>query len=264
MSSTYIFAGLISTKGLLIFNSVINKNGIFMKAFLLAAGIGSRISREVNKPKSLLDIGDGTPLIRHTVTLLQRYNIDVNIIVGYNKHLFWEALEGLNVTFYDNPFYRVSNSIASLWFAKQAITDDDDYLFANADVFFEEDILEKILRSKEEITMLADYRRITEGDYFFHCENGLVKKYGKELPVDERTCEYVGIAKVGKNHINHFKRVMIEMVDNEEYNTWWETVLYSRCDEFPIYTLDVAPYFWSEIDYIEDYERIVEYVKTLK
>lgn len=234
-----------------------------MKAFLLAAGVGSRISREVSKPKSLLDIGDGTPLIRHTVSLLQQYDIEVSIIVGYNKKLFFEALEGMQVTFYDNPFYRVSNSIASLWFAKDALIADDDYLFANADVFFEKDILEKLLKSREEITMLADYRKIEEGDYFFHCENGLVTKYGKDLDVSERTCEYVGIAKVGKNYIDHFHEVMISMVDNEDYKTWWETVLYSHCEEFPIHTLDVAPYFWSEIDYIEDYERIVEYVKNL-
>ncbi len=232
-----------------------------MKAILMAAGIGSRISREISKPKSLLDIGDNTPLLRHTVELLQRYGMDVSIIVGYNKHLFYDALEGLNVTFYENPFYRVSNSIASLWFAKDALVEGEDYLFANADVFFEEEILEKILNSKEDISMLADYRKIEEGDYFFHCnEQGLVTKYGKELPISERTCEYVGIAKVGKNYIKQFKDVMFEMIDNEEYTTWWETILYSRCEQFPIHTLDVAPYFWSEIDYIEDYEKIVDYV----
>ena len=88
----------------------------------------------------------------------------------------------------------------------------------------------------------------------------VVRKYGKELPVSERTCEYVGIAKVGKNYMPHFVELMQEMVDAEEYTTWWETILYAHCYEFPIHTLDVAPYFWSEIDYIEDYERIVDYV----
>ena len=76
----------------------------------------------------------------------------------------------------------------------------------------------------------------------------------------ESTCEYVGIAKVGKNYMPHFVELMQEMVDAEEYTTWWETILYAHCYEFPIHTLDVAPYFWSEIDYIEDYERIVDYV----
>ena len=232
-----------------------------MKAVLMAAGVGSRISREVQKPKSLLDIGNGEVLLRYTVKMLQKHGIDVTIVVGYQKELFFEALKDLNVNFVVNPFYRVSNSIASLWFVKDQLDVTDDYLFGNADVFMEEDILEKILAAKEDITMLSDYRRIVEGDYFFHCENGLVRKYGKELPLEERTCEYVGFAKVGKNYMPQFVDVMKEMVDTEQYNTWWETILYSRCDEFPIHTLDVAPHFWSEIDYIEDYERIVEYVK---
>lgn len=232
-----------------------------MKAIILAAGVGSRISREVSKPKSLLDIGTGEPLIHYTVKLLQKHGIPVSVVVGFSRELFYEALKDLDVTFYENPFYRVSNSIASLWFAKDAILPGEDYLFMNADVYLEEEILEKLLAAKEEITMLADYRKVAEGDYFFHCENGLVRKYGKELPLGERTCEYVGVAKVGKGYIEEFKRVMLEMVNREDYKTWWETILYSRCDKIDIYTLDAAPYFWSEIDYIEDYERIVDYVK---
>ena len=46
-----------------------------MKAIILAGGVGSRISREVNKPKSLLDIGDGMPLLRYTVEMLQKKGI---------------------------------------------------------------------------------------------------------------------------------------------------------------------------------------------
>ena len=86
-----------------------------MKAVLMAAGVGSRISREVKKPKSLLDIGNGEVLLRYTVKLLKRHGIDVTIVVGYQKELFYEALKDLDVTFVVNPFYRVSNSIASLW-----------------------------------------------------------------------------------------------------------------------------------------------------
>lgn len=233
-----------------------------MKAIILAGGVGSRISREVNQPKSLLDIGDGMPLLRYTVEMLQRKRIDVSIVLGYKKEMFYEALDGLNVQFYFNPFYRVTNSIASLWFAKDAITEDDDYIFMNADVYLEPEILDKMLECKETISMLADYRKILEGDYFFHCdETGLVRKYGKEMPVEERTCEYVGAAKIGKEYVAEFKRVMEEMVATEQYTTWWETILYSRCYEINIHTIDAAPYFWSEIDYIEDYEKIVHFVK---
>lgn len=233
-----------------------------MKAIILAGGVGSRISREVNSPKSLLDIGDGMPLLRYTVKMLLKKGIGVSIVLGYKQEMFHEALKGLEVTFYFNPFYRVTNSIASLWFAKDAITEDEDYIFMNADVYLEPEILDKMLKSGETISMLADYRKILEGDYFFHCDKtGLVRGYGKEMPVEERTCEYVGAAKISKEYVEEFKRVMEEMVATEQYATWWETILYSRCHEIDIHTIDAAPYFWSEIDYIEDYEKIVDFVK---
>lgn len=233
-----------------------------MKAIILAGGVGSRISREVNKPKSLLDIGDGMPLLRYTVMMLQKKGIDVSIVLGYKKEMFYDVLKGLDVKFYVNPFYRVTNSIASLWFAKEEITDQADYIFMNADVYLEPEILDKMLACQEDISMLADYRKILEGDYFFQCDaKGLVHKYGKELPKEERSCEYVGAAKISSRYIGEFKRVMEEMIHTEQYGTWWETILYSRCEEIQIHTIDAAPYFWSEIDYIEDYEKIVRFVK---
>ncbi len=231
-----------------------------MKAILLAAGIGSRISREVSKPKSLLDIGNGMPLIRHTAELLLSKNIEVAVVVGYRKNLFYNALRGLPVKFYYNPFYRVSNSIASLWFAQEFMDTSDDFLFMNADVYFEKEILDKTMESEEEVVMLADYRTIATGDYFFTLKNGLVHQYGKEIPMDKRDCEYVGVAKVKETVMSKFKAIMNSMVEAEDYKTWWETILYSHSDEINIHILDVAPYFWSEIDYIEDYERIVDYV----
>jgi len=234
-----------------------------MKAIILAGGVGSRISREVNKPKSLLDIGDGKPLLRYTVEMLLKKGIEVSVVLGYKRELFYEALDGLDVNFFFNPFYRVTNSVASLWFAKEAINEEDDYIFMNADVYLEPEILDKMLEFQETIGVLADHRRILEGDYFFHCdEMGLVRKYGKqEIPVEERSCEYVGVAKIRKEYISEFKRVMEEMVVTEQYTTWWEIIIYSQCYEIDIHTIDVAPYFWSEIDYIEDYERIVDFVK---
>ncbi|MBQ6875846.1 MAG: NTP transferase domain-containing protein, partial [Lachnospiraceae bacterium] len=116
-----------------------------MRAVLMAAGVGSRISREISKPKSLLDVGNGKALIRHTIELLMAHGIEVTIIVGYQKEMFFEELKGLPVNFVVNPFYRVTNSVASLWFAKDMLKDDDDYLFGNADVFFEEEILKLLL-----------------------------------------------------------------------------------------------------------------------
>ena len=86
-----------------------------MRAILLAAGVGSRISSEIGQiPKSLVDV-NGRPLIVHTVELLQKNHIEVTIVTGFKYKMIEDALKDYQVDFYYNPFYRVTNSIGRLW-----------------------------------------------------------------------------------------------------------------------------------------------------
>lgn len=39
-----------------------------------------------------------------------------------------------------------------------------------------------------------------------------------------------------------------------------EQVIYNYAVNYPIYSLDVGGHFWGEIDYIEDYERILNHI----
>jgi len=233
-----------------------------MKAILMAAGIGSRLSRVVNKPKSILDI-DGIPLIRRTVSLLQNAGIEVAVVVGYKKELISNALDGLNVTLFHNPFYRVTNSMGSLWLAKEFISPNEPLILGNADVFWTEDILDLLTNDQRDAVMLSDKTRVDVGDFFFQTDsNNAIVAYGKTLERHERDCEYVGLAKLSASFVNGFIQRLEKCVENEEYTLWWENVLYHHNSEFPIYALDVDGRFWGEIDYIEDYERIVNHIKT--
>lgn len=231
-----------------------------MKAIILAAGRGTRISRMVEEiPKCTLPI-DGKPLIRITVELLLKANIEISICVGYKSDMIYKALEGLDVQFYHNPFFNITNSIASLWFAKEAL--EGDVLILNADVFFSETILEKVLKDTRDIVMAIDTGRTVSGDYFFSTtDSGCIKKYGKDLPLTERSCEYVGIAKVSKNFLPAMLHSLEELINNQEHNKWWEDIIYSLAKKRNIYTVDVRGEFWSEIDYFDDYERILNHIK---
>lgn len=232
-----------------------------MKAFILAAGRGTRISRMIaNVPKSTLPI-NGEPLIRITVEKLLEVDIEPIVCVGYQKHKIFQALSGLNVKYYDNPFFEITNSIVSLWFAREELK--GDVLIINADVYFSPEILTLVLSDTRENVMAIDTSRVEVGDYFFATtDNGCVRKYGKDLPVEERSCEYVGIAKISRNFITTFKSQLETMIDNQQHQCWWENVLYSFTDtnEHQINTIDVEGLFWSEIDFFDDYERILNYI----
>ncbi len=234
-----------------------------MKAILLAAGKGTRISRMIEQiPKCTLPIND-IPLIRYTVQMLTRKGIECCVCVGYEKEKVYKALEGFDVTYYYNPFYEITNSIASLWFAKDFI--DDELIIMNADVYMSEEILDLVLDSPLDNVLAIDKGRKEIGDYFFSTTgNGVLMKYGKDLPLLERTGEYVGIAKMKRSFIGVFKERLLRMIDEHEHQRWWENVLYSLSETTQINTVDVENRFWSEIDYFDDYERILKHIEGVE
>ena len=228
-----------------------------MKVFILAAGRGTRISRFLSgKPKCTVDIG-GIPLIRYTVELLKSRGIkDIAISLGYRADVIKEVLKGCGVTYYINPFYDVTNSIASAWFAKDFLT-GDDILIMNGDVYLEAALLGRILEEQGSPVMYADESRRETADYKFFYEDGILRKYGKELAGDDITGEYIGIGRFSKDFMPDFLRRMEEMIGRQEHQVWWENVVYSMCSERPVYVKDVGGMFWAEVDYIEDYDRIL-------
>lgn len=232
---------------------------------IMAAGIGSRISRNIDRPKSLLEI-EGKSILRRTIEMLLANDIKPAVIGGYMHEQIEENLAGLDVKLYYNPFYRVTNSLGSLWFARDFIDDADGLLLANADVFWEQELLDMILAEDKEAVMLADSSavRLAEGDYFFGCEDNKIVKYGKELAESIRTHEYVGVAKLEKEFLPTFKNMMYKMIEDEKYSGWWENILYALSSDHDVYVKDVDGIFWAEVDFIEDYERIMDYVWSKK
>lgn len=235
-----------------------------MKAILLAAGRGTRISKFIKEvPKSTLPIKNEEALIRNTVKIMIDKGIEPIVCVGFKYDHIYKALEGLPVKYYYNPFYAVTNSIASLWFAKDEI--NDDLIVMNADVFFSNDILERLINNPNEAVLVSDKSRIKEGDYFFKLnENDRIISYGKDILLEDRSCEYVGMAKISKSFTSKFKERLENLIDNQEYNAWWENILYSFTDEDAdlISTMDVKGHFWAEIDFLDDYERILRFVEN--
>ncbi len=234
-----------------------------MRALLLAAGKGTRISRYLSgNPKCTVDIG-GQPLICYTLELLRRKGItETAMVLGYKADIIKETVKEYDVTFYYNPFYDVTNSIASAWFARDFFKDTEDILIMNADVFLEEGILDEIMESPLSPVLFSDETRKEEADYKFFYKDQILLKYGKELTGEDITGEYIGAAKMKAEFIPQFVRQLETMIGKQQHSVWWENVLYAMTGERDIYVQNVENKFWAEVDYIEDYERILNYRKN--
>ena len=88
-----------------------------MKAFIIAAGLGSRLRPFTkNLPKNLVKIGNKTILDRQ-LEVLNSLNIkDINIIVGYKRNKF----KNKKLKYFYNKDFSRNNILESLFCAKKA------------------------------------------------------------------------------------------------------------------------------------------------
>lgn len=234
-----------------------------MKAILMAAGKGTRISRHIDgKPKCTVDLGDGTPLVNYTVELLKKNRIDdIILVLGYCGDIIKKII-GSKARYVENPFFDITNSIVSLWFAQRFLKGDESYLIMNADVFLSQEALNIVLAEKESPVLFYDATRNAEADYRFYCEDGILIKYGKDLSNAETSGEYIGCATIGKEFVPTFIHRMNELIATQHHGQWWEDVLYSMAAEIPLRVRDIRGAFWAEVDYVEDYLRIQDYYRS--
>jgi choline kinase len=226
-----------------------------MKAIIMAAGVGSRLSSVIgDKPKCLI-MADGETLIGRMVRILKSRNVtNISVITGYKSQLIRDEL-GSKVNYFHNPLFSVTNSITSLWLAKDLLV--DDVILMNADLYVEEAVIDTALAQKRHVVMLSDATRIEDADFRFGVDGDRIVKTGNQLSNHDTDCEYVGIVRIDKSFIAEFKIRLEHMIERSDFRNWWEGVLYSFInDGGTIYHEDVKGIFWTEVDHLGDLQRL--------
>ena len=232
-----------------------------MKAIIMAAGVGKRLQTlNINKPKCLITVGSET-LIRRSVNLLVNKGIsDITVIVGFMAHLIRNELNN-DVAYFENPDFHSTNSIKSLWYARDLL--EDNVLLLNGDLYYEHSILDYAINQTNAVVMLADSTRIDNADYRFGFTGKQINLFGKHLTNQETDAEYVGIVRIDKGFIKTFKQTLKEMIAAGRSNIWWEDVLYSFISkQVPIHFFDVAGTFWTEVDTLQDYNYLQNWITS--
>ena len=122
-----------------------------MTYIFLVAGKGSRLHPLTLKyPKSLYKLDKSTTVLTRMVNLIKQYDKKANIVVviGFMSQTIIAELQ--DVTFIHNPFYEVTNSIASLWFARDYL-DAENVVLINGDIVMEENLVNTIICARTDI-----------------------------------------------------------------------------------------------------------------
>jgi len=122
-----------------------------VKAVIVAAGFEKQLLPLIQeKPKCLLDIKGKTILERQVETLRECGIQDIVVVRGYQK----DRIRLSNIRYYDNDQYEETGELFSLFCAKKEI--EGPFIFLYSDILFDTDLLQKLLRSHDDISLVVD------------------------------------------------------------------------------------------------------------
>lgn len=224
-----------------------------MKYIFLVAGKGSRLNPlTLDIPKSMFRLDQNTTLIARMVNLIRKNDKDADIVVVTgHKHVSIEK-ELKDITFVHNPFYEVTNSVASLWFAKEHL-DTENVVLIDGDIVMSEQLIHDIVcQPTDKAMVLLDSSINEDGDYNVQISGDRVLVMSKEL--DCYYGEYAGITKLDRKSSLAMKDEIEKMVDSGYYDQWYENALVQMIfeDDFKLFYQDIADYEWTEVDSVSD------------
>lgn len=231
-----------------------------MQAIIMAAGKGSRLyPLTEDKPKCFIEINE-KKLIDYQIELLNKKGIEEIIVVtGYK----WDKIENhlkkyKNVTTVYNPFYDVSNVIVSFWVGMNYLK--KDFIYMHADTIFDEIILDNLLAEKNDIVLPIDIKKCGEEEMKVRLSNeGKIIEISKLINPNEALGEFIGVTKISQAVLKYLKSIVESELKQRNLSSYFERVLQVLINEkmVSVSWIDISKYFWNEIDFIEDYEFVI-------
>lgn len=224
-----------------------------MTYIFLVAGKGTRMSPLTkNYPKTLFKLEKNVTIIGHMIEMIKRFDAEARIVVvtGFMHNSIEQCL-GSEVIFIHNPFYAVTNSLASLWFAREYL--DTESVIINGDVIVSEELVKDVItKHTDKPIALVDGSIKNDGDYNAEVIDDRIVVMSKGL--NSYYGEFVGIVKTDKKTSEILKSEVDTMIHNEQYDQWYEDALIQLIfeNDFELYYKDISSYEWTEIDCVDD------------
>jgi phosphoenolpyruvate phosphomutase len=255
-------------------------------AIITAAGFEKQLLPLIeDKPKCLLDI-KGRTILERQVAAINDCNIkDIAVVRGYKK----EAINLPNIKYYDNDRYEDTGDLFSFFCAENEMKGRTLLLYG--DIVFETAILEKLLKSPADITLVVDLAWYDEhrrgampvhlkpdlvslnnppntgasGRYVTPEEHHRVIKIGQHVPEDQAHGEFIGLAMLSEKGTDALKRAYHEAGKKYASKGFHEAGSFTKASftdlvqELIDQGQDVScvPIYkgWMEVDSFEEYQQ---------
>lgn len=226
-----------------------------MTYIILAAGKGNNLQPLTLKyAKTSYKLDEETTVLQRMVRSIRRVdkNAEIVVVVGYKSEEIKKELEGENVTFVMNPFYEVTNSISSVWFARDYL-ERENVAIVHGDVVFSEKIIKDYLTvPTDHPYVLTDSSRVLPGAYNVVAQANQVLVMSKKL--ENFTAKYCCMTKLDPVSSRLLKEEIDSMINENMYDQFFEDGLVQMImfHDFQLFCYDIAGEKWAEVDTVDD------------
>jgi len=226
-----------------------------MKAVILAAGAAKRLlplTREI--PKCMLRVGPCS-IIEHQLAALESRGVGpVVVVTGHGGEQLRELL-GDRVDCVHNSRYAETNSIYSLWMARELV--GEGFVLLNGDVLLDARLLGRLLDSPHPDALLVDFRDDLSDPELMRVrvDGSRLVEISKQIPPDQAHGENVGVLKFGEAGARRLFAEADRLIGQGIVNRWAPYVYNVMAPDYPLHTVAVDGLPWVEIDFAEDLER---------
>jgi choline kinase len=237
-----------------------------MNAVILNAGEGKRLRPLTNlKPKCLLKL-NGVTILEHQLANLMKCGIrNVVIVVGYLASQIFEEIKNkefdLEIEFIQNQIYHKTNTVYSLWLARERLR--DDFVYLNGDVVFHREILERLLKPQYDTCITVEKKHVSEEEVKVRLDSNLVKAIGKNIELSKAHGEFIGIAKFSKRFNQLLINMLSEVVKEGKVNEFFEIAVDRTLKSYDVYAVDISDLPCIEVDTYEDFNTAKEFYSEI-
>ena len=222
---------------------------------ILAAGKGNNLQPLTLKyAKTSYKLDEDTTVLQRMVRSIRKSdkNAEIVVVVGYKADEIKKELDGENVVFVMNPFYEVTNSISSVWFARDYL-ERENVAIVHGDAVFSDDIVQSYLTvPTDHPYVLVDSSYVRPGAYNAVTQDDQVLVMSKKL--ENFTAKYCCMTKLDPVSSRLLKEEIDSMINGNMYDQFFEDSLVQMImfHDFQLFCEDIAGKRWAEVDTVDD------------
>jgi len=238
-----------------------------MKAVVLAAGQGKRLlPLTASVPKCLVRLGGRSILEWQVRALFEAGVTDIAVVTGFHASDVEDEIEhlrelGVSVRPIHNPFFGVSDNLASCFLARHEMLSADGLVLLNGDTLFEPRLLRHVLALVEApITVTIDRKdRYDSDDMKVQLLGKRLVRVGKTLDPSSVDGESIGLLVLNPEGAAQFVgKVDAAMREPEGLRSWFLAVIDRLADEDIVKVVSIEGMEWGEVDFPADLRRAEE------